>query len=234
MNEQEPRHNKLVSRAYNTFLVAAAAIAVWAVASDSSGRSPRHAETATGANPTHDIYAGWGKLDHGGMILDARVARGVDCPASQDRGWANGRWYGNELEVDSQLSGDFGWGFIRDGANPLAFVGVDSEPEFDGYYVLKSGWALRYNKRAQTYNLDHFQAEPDGEERVQGGGLLPVSKLVGQRIASTSLVGMELGGMGTWTDGQTKVAVSIDPNVGRSHAYDAFGSLIRLDVSCTT
>lgn len=173
-----------------------------------------------------------GQFIKGGMMLDARIARGVDCPASKDHGFANDRWPSNELITDPKLSGDFGWGLFKKGENPLVFVGLDSEPpSADGYYTLKSGWALKYYSKSKIYQVDYFHAEAVGPRERTG----QAAKLIGETILTTDLLGLENGLATNLDDGQITAGIAVGSANQTSNGEVSwnFGETeVSLNVSC--
>jgi|GEM_PF-5708293 hypothetical protein len=146
-----------------------------------------------------------GVLKRGGLLLNQAVARGVNCPSEAT----------NTLTVDAQLTQTDGY-YDQSSSNPVVFVGkqtaVDGttpavSAEGGNLTWLSSGWALVYKAADQDYELDHFEVKPTDATPGPDG---PVSfgELIGQTVVRSDLVGLELGAIGTHTDGQTTVNVT--------------------------
>ena len=160
-------------------------------------------------------------LIQGGALVSAAQARGVNCPGSYD-GYS--QTDSKELTVDSELDPQYS----EVNGTPTVFVGLDADQEFGGFYALKSGWALLFHQRNQSYQLDHFVAKQQVINYPSGPSY--AAELVGRPVTRTDLAGLELGAMKTYSDGATSVSITTD--FDQELAQQPIGPMIDISIRC--
>jgi len=184
---------------------------------------------------TVELRRGTTLTKYGGILLDSQEAAGVDCGQdSHINGFGltvrmRANAYYDTPQLDSARE-------YRRSNTPTIFAGLNSPFAWDGYYPLKSGWAVQYHEGAsEPYDLYHFDVVPSGTEKTEkidaeGNPVFhAVTKgsMRAQKIGSYSLVGLELGAAGDFTDDQTTLTLG---------AYRKFGEFephIWMGIKCT-